>query len=68
MRIADLLAASASERQQLWDAAIWSVAVDGIEHMNGYGEQQLEEFLRRMAAPQLLSAVQLAVFPVSDKT
>lgn len=68
MRIADVLSASASERHQLWDAAIWSVAVDGIEHMNGYGEQQLEEFLRRMAAPQLLTAVQLAVFPVSNKS
>ncbi|MGZ0102196.1 helix-turn-helix domain-containing protein [Achromobacter sp. KK8] len=66
LRIADALTASAAERQQLWDAAIWSVAVDGIDHMHGYGEQQMEGFIQRMAAPQLLRAVQLAVFPTRD--
>jgi len=59
MRIADVLSASASERHQLWDAAIWSVAVDGIEHMNGYGEQQLSKFIQlenwftQVGAPQM---------------
>lgn len=67
MRIADLLAASASEREQLWDAAIWSVAVDGIEHMNGNGEQQLEAFLRRMAIPQRFKAMQLGVFSANEE-
>lgn len=66
MRIADFLGASAPERQQLWDAAIWSAAVNSIEHMNGNGEQLLGEFVERMATPQLLTAVQLAIYPTRD--
>lgn len=67
MRIADFLAAPVSERAQLWDAAIGSVTVDAIEHMNGNGEQQLEAFLWRMADSHRLKSVELGVFSADEE-
>lgn len=62
MQIADAFSISRDQRLQLWDAAIWTVAANGIEHLDGHGDPQVEAFLLRMSCPEKLRAVQLAVY------
>lgn len=64
MEMADALFASRDQKLQLWDAAIWTVAASGIEHLGGNGDQQFEAFIQRMSQPNNLRAVSLGVFPI----
>lgn len=66
MQMADAFQASREQRLQLWDAAIWTVAANGIEHLDGCGDPQVEAFVERMSQPDQLNAVRLAMYQVQS--
>lgn len=67
MQMADVFEASREQRLQLWDAAIWTVAANGIEHLDGIGDAQVEAFLQRMSHPEQLNAVRLAMYQAKSE-
>ncbi len=66
MQMADAFQASREQRLQLWDAAIWTVAANGIEHLDGSGDPQVEAFVERMSQPDQLNAVRPAMYQVQS--